>query len=133
MKHRDLLMNSLEHLAGSEPRIVERFYPLFFARHPEVQELFGEHSVSEREEMVRETFVSALAYLEEEPWLGENLEAMGKSHEEYGVEGHMYDGFIEAMLDTLEEVVGADWSQELREAWFEVLTGLASTMRRGRR
>ena len=131
MNHRALLMASLEHLAGSEAKIVERFYPLFFARRPEVRELFGENGISEREEMVRETFVSALAYLEEEPWLDENLHAMGKSHAEYGVEGPMYAWFVDTLLDTLEEVAGANWGPKDREAWSEVLTELASRMQRG--
>ena len=130
MAGRDLLMASLERLSGRESRLVERFYELFFARHPQVCELFGEHGISEREEMIRETFASVLAHLEGEPWLADNLEAMGKSHGEYGVEGPMYDWFVDCMLDTLEEVQGDDWNSEHREAWRAELEYLTDAMRR---
>ena len=130
MARRDLLMGSLERLSGRESRLVERFYELFFARHPEICELFGEHGISEREEMIRETLASVLAHLEGEPWLADNLEAMGKSHGEYGVEGPMYDWFVDCMLDTLEEVHGDGWNSEYREAWRAALEYLTDTMRR---
>ena len=110
--------------------LVLRFYALFFARHPEVCELFGEHAVSEREEMIRETLASVVAYLEDEPWLEGNLEAMGRSHAEYGVEGPMYDAFVLCMLDSLEEVAGRDWKPGCREAWRTALEHLAGSMRR---
>ena len=110
--------------------LVLRFYSLFFARHPEVCELFGEHAVSEREEMIRETLASVVAYLEDEPWLEGNLEAMGRSHAEYGVEGPMYDAFVLCMLDSLEEVAGRDWKPGCREAWRAALEHLAGSMRR---
>jgi hemoglobin-like flavoprotein len=109
--------------------LVLRFYSLFFARHPEVCELFGEHAVSEREEMIRETLASVVAYLEDEPWLEGNLEAMGRSHAEYGVEGPMYDAFVLCMLDSLEEVAGPCWVPGCREAWRAALLRLADSMR----
>jgi hemoglobin-like flavoprotein len=126
----ELLMASLESLSAQEAEIVERFYPLFFTRHPEVCELFGEHGISEREEMIRETLASVVAHVEDEPWLDENLEAMGRSHEEYGVEGPMYEGYVACLLDTLEAVAGADWTPGHREAWGAALERLADTMRR---
>jgi hemoglobin-like flavoprotein len=123
-------MTSLESLSGREAMLVERFYALFFSRHPEVRELFGEHSVSEREEMIRETLASVVAHLEDQPWLEGNLEAMGKSHGEYGVEGPMYEGYVDCMLDSLEEVTGPCWKPGYREAWRGALERLTETMRR---
>lgn len=114
---------------GRESQILERFYDRFFARHPEVSELFGEHSVNEREEMLRETLASVVANLHGEPWLKDNLEAMGKSHAEYGVEWAMYGWYVETMLDTLEEVAGTDWKTGCRTAWRNALERLTDTMR----
>lgn len=130
MDDRDLLMSSLETLAGRESGLVDRFYELFFSRHPEVCELFGEHGISEREEMIRETLGSVVAHLEDESWLDDNLEAMGKSHQEYGVEGRMYDWFVDCMLDTLEEVAGPEWKPGCREVWRGALERVTATMRR---
>jgi hemoglobin-like flavoprotein len=123
------LLASLERLSGREPRLVEEFYGLFFERYPEVTELFGKHSLSEQEEMVRETLVSVVAYVENEPWLQINLEAMGKSHSEYGVEDHMYDWMVQCLLDALERVLGADWRDEYEPAWRSALGYVTDTMR----
>ena len=123
-------MASLDSLSGRESMLVERFYGLFFIRHPEVRELFGEHGISEREEMIRETLVSVLAHLDDEPWLDDNLTAMGKSHAEYGVEAPMYAWYVDTMLDALEQVVGPDWKPGCRDAWREALEHLTEAMRR---
>lgn len=129
-----LLLASLEQLAGREQQLQERFYELFFARHPEVRELFGEHSISEQEEMIRETLASLVAHLEDEPWLDGNLEAMGKSHREYGVEDAMYDWFIDCMLDAVEHVSPEAAEPPAREAWRRALARLTGVMREaGRR
>ena len=128
-----LLHASLEALAGKEEELTERFYPLFFARHPEVQPLFGEHGVSEREEMIRETLASVLAHADDEPWLDGNLEAMGRSHAEYGVEGWMYEAFLACMLDVLEDTLGAAWSEPCDQAWSRALERLTRVMHRAAR
>jgi hemoglobin-like flavoprotein len=125
-----LLARSLETLAGRESRLVTRFYDVFFERHPEVVPLFGEHGLNEREEMLRETLTSVCAHADDAPWLDENLQAMGRSHAEYGVEDAMYPGFVETMLDTLAEIVGADWCPATGAAWRSALERLTCTMRR---
>jgi hemoglobin-like flavoprotein len=124
-----LLLASLESLSGREEEIALRFYPLFFERHPEVRELFGEHGVSEREEMIRETLASVLAHVDGEPWLVENLEAMGRSHGEYGVEPAMYDAYVACLLDVLEEAAGPDWTPGCSEAWRAALESVTAVMR----
>jgi hemoglobin-like flavoprotein len=124
-----LLTASLERLAGRETEIVDGFYALFFERHPTVRGLFGEHGINEREEMIRETLASVLAHVDGEPWLDDNLEAMGRSHAEYGVEGPMYDWYVESMLETLEQVDQDDWEHGCREEWRSALDRLTTTMR----
>jgi hemoglobin-like flavoprotein len=124
-----LLTASLERIEGRETEIVDRFYALFFARHPAVRGLFGEHGINEREEMIRETLASVVAHVEDEPWLDDNLEAMGRSHAEYGVEGPMYDWYVESMLETLEQVDRMDWEHDCRQAWRSALERLSTTMR----
>lgn len=125
-----LIVASLEALSGRESQMLEHFYDLFFERHPEVRPLFGEHGLNEREEMLRETLVSVLAHAEDEPWLDENLKAMGRSHAEYGVEGHSYPDFVAAMLDTLDHVAAPGWCVATRAAWGRALGRVSETMRR---
>ena len=125
----DPLLASLERLSGREPELVQQFYALFFQGHPEVRRLFGAHSLLEQEEMVRETLVSIVAYAENEPWLQANLEAMGKSHAEYGVEDPMYDWMVECMLEALGGILGEECRDEYDPAWRRALDHRTGVMR----
>ena len=95
----------IETLAEHEERFTETLYAHFFARCPKAIPLFGEHSHSEKSEMVLETFRSLLAVVEGAPWLPGNLEAMGNSHREYGVEGWMFAPFEHAFAESVSEVL----------------------------
>jgi len=115
-----LLPIVLEKLAEQEARLAERFYEVFFALRPDSVPLFGVHSISEREEMIAETLRSLYAWAEGEPWLGDNLDALGRSHFEYGVTGDMYPSFVDAMLECVRELLGtfldAEKTHDLRIA-----------------
>ena len=120
---------SLEQLSGRVALLAERAFDRFFLGHPEIAALFGRESLSEQEEMVRETLVSALAHREGEPWLISNLEAMGASHQEYGVRDEMYDWWVDCMLAALAEVLAADWDVAMALEWRSALEGVCEPMR----
>jgi len=103
---RDSMPMILAEFAECESRFSERFYEIFFEARPDALPLFGLHSITEQEEMIRETFRSLLAWAEHQPWLESNLDALGKSHWEYGVSADMYDSFVETMLECGRELVG---------------------------
>jgi hemoglobin-like flavoprotein len=122
----DALTEALEALAAHEKAITERLYPLFFERRPDSQPLFGVYALAEREEMVRETLRSLLALAEDEPWLKANLEALGRSHFEYGVTSDMYGDFVDAFVD----VAPACLDAKMRDALRRGLERITDTMRR---
>ena len=121
-----LLLDLLDVLSAREAKIAEALYPAFFARRSDARPLFGEHALAEREEMVRETFRSLLALTEGQPWLAANLEALGRSHAEYGVTGDMYPDFVEVFV----EVAAADLAPERRAVLGDGLSRIADAMRR---
>jgi hemoglobin-like flavoprotein len=122
--HRGALHRVLERLAEQESGFCERFYCLFFARCPDAVPLFGVHSIAEREEMIHETFRSLHAYCDGEPWLGDNLDALGRSHAEYGVTEGMYDAYCDVWVDCSREVMDPkltdSGSDALKRAIFEI-------------
>lgn len=124
-REREHFLAALGHLSDNEEAFTESLYAHFFALRPDAAALFGEYSISEKEEMVRETFRSLLAWLEQEPWLDANLTALGQSHAEYGVEGDMYPPFVEALLESAEEVserpIAASTLGLLRQATEEIV------------
>ena len=87
------LPSVLEKIAEQEEPFTERFYEIFFELRPDSLPLFGVHSISEREEMMRETLRSLYAWSEAETWLGDYLDALGRSHAKYGVTSDMYDSY----------------------------------------
>ncbi len=95
-------------LEERESVFVERIYDIFFEGCPEALPLFGEYALSEREEMVRETFRSILAIAEGASWIDANLVALGRSHVEYGAEPSMYPPFVEAFLDAATQTLAPD-------------------------
>jgi hemoglobin-like flavoprotein len=100
------LLRGLEMFARHETQITERFYEIFFERRPDTVELFGAHSIAEREEMIRETLHSLHALYEGQDWLEDNLVALGKSHWEYGVTEDMYPSFVDSLIDCGQEILG---------------------------
>ena len=57
------------------------------------------------------------------------VQHLGRSHAGYGVEDKHYDTVGEALLWTLEKGLGDSFTPELKQAWAEVYTVLASTMK----
>ena len=120
------LLEVLEALSDAESKIADAIYPLFFDRRPDARPLFGVHAIAEREEMIRETLRSLLALAEGGPHLAANLEALGRSHFEYGVAGDMYADFVDAFV----EVASPGLADEEREALRRGLAVVTDAMRR---
>ncbi|MFK7898977.1 MAG: globin domain-containing protein [Myxococcota bacterium] len=122
------LVDALGLIAENEARFTERFYELFFELRPDTRPLFGRYSISEQEEMMRETLRSLHALSEGEDWLNENLAALGASHEEYGVTTDMYPSYVEAMIACAEEVLGEAFGEDAMRAIRTALDDVTSTM-----
>ena len=56
------------------------------------------------------------------------LQDMGKRHVDYGVSAEHYDTVGAALLWTLEQALGADFTNEAKEAWTVAYGIIASTM-----
>jgi hemoglobin-like flavoprotein len=121
-----VLFEVLEVLCAEEQKLTDALYPLFFERRPDARPLFGVHALAEREEMIRETMRSLLALSEHEGFLAANLEALGKSHFEYGVTGDMYADFVGVFVD----VAGEGLDEAGRRALHLGLTRITDVMRR---
>ncbi|GEM_PF-3090809 len=124
-----------EAIAASGDRFVESLYARFFTLCPDARPIFGEHSISEQEEMVAETFRAIVAWVDGEPRLATNLDALGESHVEYGVEDAMYRPFVDALVETAASCAGQDEASPgirmLRES-LEVITTRMSVSGHGR-
>jgi hemoglobin-like flavoprotein len=122
------LLRALEMFARHEAQITERFYEIFFEQRPDTLELFGAHSISEREEMMRETLRSLHAFYEGQDWLEGNLVALGKSHWEYGVTQDMYSSFVDSLIECGHEVLGEEFDEAAVASFRSAMTVIAQQM-----
>jgi hemoglobin-like flavoprotein len=125
----DAMDQLLADLAEREHEFGERLYEIFFEARPDARPLFGVHAIAEREEMTKETLHSLQAWTEGEPWLRDNLLALGKSHWEYGVTADMYDSFVASMLACARAVLGESFDASRARAMHEALVGITRPMR----
>lgn len=126
------LRESFDLVTQRAPDITRRFYEILFERHPEVRPLFG-RTMARQEEMLTRALVAVIDHLESSTWLDETLRALGAKHVGYGVTAEMYPWVGEALLATLAEVAGDDWSPRLERAWSDAFTAIASLMIEGAR
>ncbi len=126
------LRESFELVAERAPNLTHRFYEILFDRHPEVRPLFGS-AMARQEQMLTRALVAVIEHLENPTWLGDSLRALGAKHVDYGVTEEMYPWVGEALLATLAEVAGSDWSPRLERAWTDAYGAIASLMMEGAR
>jgi hemoglobin-like flavoprotein len=86
-----------------------------------------------QEKMLQEALVAVLDHVEDASWLTKTLHGMGAQHVEYGVRDEMYDWVGGALLETLGEVAGEDWSPELKEQWAMAYRAISGLMKEGAR
>jgi hemoglobin-like flavoprotein len=123
-----LLRSSFALVLERNPTLTARFYEVLFARYPQVKPLFGRNARAKQEEMLAKALVAVMDHLEDAPWLKEQLGALGKKHTEYGVTTEMYGWVGDALLTTLAEAAGKDWTPAMLANWTEAYGAITSMM-----
>lgn len=106
----------------------ELFYARLFEIAPEVKPYFkGDIKEQGKKLMVMiGTAVNSLTHLEA---VVPAIQAMAVRHVDYGVKPEDYDSVGTALLWTLEQGLGDDFTPEVKEAWAEVYGLVAGTMK----
>jgi hemoglobin-like flavoprotein len=125
-----LLRSSFALVLERKPDLTDRFYEILFEQHPEAKPLFGRNSARAQSDMLATALVAVVDHLEDATWLTETLGALGTRHQGYGVTAEMYGWVGGALLTTLAEVGGEDWTPELAGAWTDAFGAIASLMQR---
>jgi hemoglobin-like flavoprotein len=127
----DSLRDSFALVIARQPDLTHVFYEELFARHPEARALFSRNSMPEQERMLAETLIAALDHLEDVGWLQSTLTALGAKHATYGVTEEMYGWVGEALLTTLANTAGDQWTETYEHAWRDALTAIVDLMLSG--
>jgi hemoglobin-like flavoprotein len=105
---------------------VSAFYARLFETHPEVVPLFARVDQAKLEVKLLKALTLIVENLRRPGQLVPMLEALGQRHRtQYRVLSPHYAMLHDALLATLKEYSGADWSPELAAAWGEAIDGIS--------
>ena len=122
-----LVQTSFERVAPNAEAVAALFYDRLFVLDPAARRLFkGDMREQGRKLMAMLTVVvRGLTRLDQ---LVPAVEALGRRHATYGVQDSQYATVGSALLWTLEQGLGPDFTPETREAWATAYGVLATTM-----
>ena len=105
----------------------DTFYSKLFLDNPSVRKMFPKEMNQQYQKLIDmlSTVVGRLDNLDE---LSSDIAAMAQRHVAYGVKPAQYKKVGEALLWTLEQGLGKDFTPEVKEAWTKCYTTLADTM-----
>jgi hemoglobin-like flavoprotein len=104
------------------------FYDRLFVIAPEVRPLFRADMEAQTQKLM-DTLAMAIASLREMTSLVAMLESLAMRHTGYGVRDEHYDKVGEALLWTLEQVLGHAFTPDVRGAWATLYRTVAGVMR----
>ena len=123
----DLIESSLEAVAERVGDPAPLVYRRLFEIAPELQALFvRDTDGSVRGEMLQRAFETILDLLGEGHYARGLIATEFVNHQNIGVPPTQFELFFVAMIDTLREVLGEQWTPETAEAWDAVRTRVAS-------
>jgi len=104
------------------------FYEKLFETDPSLRAMFKGDMRQQGEKLMQviDAAVNGLSRLEH---ITAAIQELGRRHAAYGVKDHHYDTVAVALLWTLSESLGSEFTPEAKEAWLTVYDVLATTMR----
>jgi hemoglobin-like flavoprotein len=106
------------------------FYRRLFSIDPALRPLF-KHDIEEQSRKLIEMLGVAISLTTKPGALEAELRELGARHAGYGVRDEHYDTVGGAMLEMLAEVLGAEFTPGVREAWATFYSATAKAMKRG--
>ncbi|GAB5560577.1 MAG: globin family protein [Synoicihabitans sp.] len=106
------------------------FYQRLFEIDPDLRPLFPEDMVAQKRKLMT-AIGAAVRGLDDLKSLVPILQQMGARHVNYGVKPEHYSTVGSALLWTLEQGLGVDFTAEVKDAWSAVYGVIAETMQAG--
>lgn len=122
-----LVTQSWEKVLPIKDQAAALFYGKLFELDPSLRPLF-KGDIQEQGRKLMAMINTAVRGLGDLNTLVPAVQALGRRHVGYGVQNEHYATVAVALLWTLEQGLGPAFTAEVREAWTEVYTVLASTM-----
>lgn len=127
----DLIRESFERVRPMTSEAADHFYDRLFTQYPESRDLFRGTNMKLQKRLLMSALSSAVDAVDDLEAMTPILHQMGKRHSGYGVQIRHYPWAGDALLGTLEHLLGDAWNGELKQAWSEFYDELADSMIRG--
>lgn len=105
------------------------FYDRLFEIAPEVRPLFPDDMKEQKKKLIA-MLATAVTNLHQAETIVPAVEALGKRHARYGVTAAHYEPVGAALLWTLEQGLGPEFTPPIKAAWTETYMTLAGVMQR---
>ena len=106
------------------------FYDRLFALDPSLRALFPDELHEQRRKLMM-TFNMAVHGMRYPKPLIEGLQRLGKSHAAVGVQPEHYDLVGQALLSTLADYLGEEYTPQVADAWTAAYSLIAESMQQG--
>jgi len=107
------------------------FYDKLFKRDPAISGLFSSSDMAVQARKLLEMIGNAVRLLDHPERLDPVLRALGQRHVQYGVRDVHYATVGAALLETLSDALGPDFTPATREAWTALYMHVGRTMQAG--
>jgi hemoglobin-like flavoprotein len=122
MSSTNQIEHSFELAAESGEDLTPLVYRRLHAEHPETRALFRtEGSELVKGSMLAMTIEAIIDFAGERSGKFRMIECEVMSHDAYGTSRELFFAFFGVIMRTLQEVLGADWTAEMEQAWRELL------------
>jgi hemoglobin-like flavoprotein len=124
-----LVQSSFSQIEPVGDKVTDLFYARVFAQHPELRPLFPKDMAQQKAKLM-----AMLAFIVESLMMLDALipalQQLGERHKGYGVHPEYYQPLGAALIWSLEQTLGDEFTPEMRRAWNGVYTMMANTMLR---
>jgi hemoglobin-like flavoprotein len=122
-----LIRDTFAKVSANAPAVAAQFYKRLFEIDPDLRPLFkGDMAAQGRKLMAM--IGTAVANLDNLDTIVPAVQQLGQRHVGYGVKDADYITVADALLWTLQQGLGEDFSQPVRDAWIVCYTTLADVM-----
>ena len=127
-EQKQMVQSSFAKVAPIADQAAALFYGRLFELDPGLKPMF-KGDISEQGRKLMSTLGVAVGSLDNLDALMPVLQNLGRGHVAYGVQDSHYDTVGAALLWTLEQGLGDDFTPSVKDAWTEVYTIVATVMK----
>ncbi len=126
------IQHSFELAAARCEDLTPLVYRRLFREHPEAKTMFrSEGSDLVKGSMLALTIDAILDFAGDRSGSFRMISCEVQSHDAYGTPRKLFGEFFGVIADTLREILGADWSPDIEEAWRKLLVEIDRVVTQG--